>query len=309
MAKDPAFLFYSKDWLEGTAEMTCEEKGVYIDLLAHQHQKGSLPPEVKKLAKLSGISEPEFEKIWTEVSTKFIPNGSGRLVNRKLNGIVTERMDKGWRNKIIGTLASVVKYCDASKENAQKAKQTFKVDDFLACTEENLTESITEWYNKRLKVIANGNANVYGTENTNNTEGYYHGIPNGQYANQPLVTQMMEIWLKQFPNYTQQKENDSTALRNIADFIFSNAGISNGYGKSDEEIKALNTFQLIADQINKDSFWINKSLKSISNHIQEFYNKIKNPINGNGTKSKINGTGINEDTLKQKLAAKDPSRR
>lgn len=159
MAKDPAFLFYSKDWLEGTAEMTSEEKGVYIDLLAHQHQKGSLPPEIKKLAKLSGISEPEFEKIWTEVSTKFIPNGSGRLVNRKLNGIVTERLDKGWRNKIIGTLAAVVKYSSAGFEIAQEAKKTFKVDDFLACTEQNLTETITEWYNKRLKVIANAIAN------------------------------------------------------------------------------------------------------------------------------------------------------
>lgn len=157
MAKDPAFLFYSKDWLEGTAELTSEEKGVYVDLLAHQHQKGSLPPETKKLAKLSGLSEPEFIKIWSELSSKFIANASGRLVNRKLNGIVSERLDKGWRNKIIGTLGSIIRYSGLTKEMAYKVKQTFKVDDFLACTDENLSERLSEWYKKRYESIADAN--------------------------------------------------------------------------------------------------------------------------------------------------------
>jgi uncharacterized protein YdaU (DUF1376 family) len=300
MGKDPAFLFYSKDWLEGTAELTSEEKGVYIDLLAHQHQKGSLPAETKKLAKLSGLSEPEFCKIWEELSTKFIPNGSGRLVNRKLNGIVTERMDKGWRNKIIGTLASVVRYSNTSKEIAQKAKQTFKVDDFLSCTDQNLTERITEWYDKRLKSIANANGNAIKDENENkdHLESVY---------DRSLITQMIDIWVRRFPTYTRQKENDSYALRAIADFIFINAGIPNGYGNADQEIKALNTFELIADQVNREPFWVNKSLKSISNHIQEFYNKLKNPVNG--TEQKSRQSRINEDTLKQKLAAKAPTGR
>lgn len=155
MSKSPAFLFYSKDWIEGTGEMTPEEKGVYIDLLAHQHQKGSLPPETKRLAKIVGISESEFLNIWADLSTKFVPNGSGRLVNRKLDGIVTERLDKGWRNKIIGTLASVVRLSGKSPETNFSIKKRFKVDDFLACNEENLTERLTEWYNKCLKSIEN----------------------------------------------------------------------------------------------------------------------------------------------------------
>ncbi len=157
MSKDPAFLFYSKDWLEGTAELSAQEKGVYIDLLAHQHQKGSLPPEIKKLSKLAGLSEPEFLEIWTELEPKFIPNGSGRLVNRKLNGIVTERLDKGHRNTIIGTLASVIRHSTVPYELSAKAKKTFKVDDFLPIAKENLTVAITEWYEKRLKSIANAN--------------------------------------------------------------------------------------------------------------------------------------------------------
>lgn len=42
MAKDPAFLFYSNDFLSGTFTMTDEQVGKYIRLLCIQHQKGLL---------------------------------------------------------------------------------------------------------------------------------------------------------------------------------------------------------------------------------------------------------------------------
>ncbi|KAA1244515.1 DUF1376 domain-containing protein [Aquimarina sp. RZ0] len=72
MKKDPAVLFYTKDWLEGTVDMFPEEKGVYIDLLCYQHQKGFLPQNERRLAKITGISEEKFTKIWQEIRGKFI---------------------------------------------------------------------------------------------------------------------------------------------------------------------------------------------------------------------------------------------
>jgi hypothetical protein len=42
MAKDPAFLFYSQDFLTGTYLMDNEQIGKYIRLLCLQHQKGKL---------------------------------------------------------------------------------------------------------------------------------------------------------------------------------------------------------------------------------------------------------------------------
>ena len=36
--KDPAFLFYSKDFYEGTRTMLPEERACYIDLMIYQHQ-------------------------------------------------------------------------------------------------------------------------------------------------------------------------------------------------------------------------------------------------------------------------------
>lgn len=42
MSKDPAFLFYSSDFLTGTMTMTNEQVGIYIRLLCLQHQQGIL---------------------------------------------------------------------------------------------------------------------------------------------------------------------------------------------------------------------------------------------------------------------------
>jgi len=69
--KDPAFLMYSKDWLEGTAEYMPDEKGVYIDLLCHQHQKGSLPCDKIRLARMTGLSVEQFSKIWEIINVHF----------------------------------------------------------------------------------------------------------------------------------------------------------------------------------------------------------------------------------------------
>lgn len=43
MAKDPAVLFYTSDFLTGTAFFTMEQRGQYITLLCEQHQNGHIP--------------------------------------------------------------------------------------------------------------------------------------------------------------------------------------------------------------------------------------------------------------------------
>lgn len=49
MAKDPAFLFYSGDFLAGVQDLTMEERGQYITLLCLQHQKGRLSLKIIQL--------------------------------------------------------------------------------------------------------------------------------------------------------------------------------------------------------------------------------------------------------------------
>jgi len=158
MAKDPAFLFYPKDWLQGTAKLMPNEKGVYIDLLAHQHQDGDLPNDTKRLARIVGISENEFLPIWEELKQHFILVNN-RLVNRKLTEIITERLEKGKQNKIIGTMAAIFRLSDKPYEIKYKAKETFDFKHFLAVETTELTECITEWFRLRLKSIEDGNGN------------------------------------------------------------------------------------------------------------------------------------------------------
>ena len=45
MSKDPAILFYTSDFLTGTAFLSFEQTGMYIKLLCHQHQLGHMELE------------------------------------------------------------------------------------------------------------------------------------------------------------------------------------------------------------------------------------------------------------------------
>jgi len=49
MSKDPAFLFYSSDFLTGVSDLTMEERGQFITLMCLQHQKGHLTKKVMQL--------------------------------------------------------------------------------------------------------------------------------------------------------------------------------------------------------------------------------------------------------------------
>lgn len=161
MKKDPAFLFYSKDWLEGTAEMTHEEKGIYIDLLAHQHQKGDIPADIKRLCRLVGLSESEFSPIWGNLKTKFINRTDDRLVNRKLTEVTTERSTKSHTNRIIGHFAKLVRELKNTPPHIIKnVKASFKITDFDRLPTAQATERLTEWFTEiiknGMKSIANG---------------------------------------------------------------------------------------------------------------------------------------------------------
>src|SRR6056297_2625233 len=109
--KDPAFLFYSKDWLEGTADLSPQEKGIFADLLAYHHQRGILPKNKKKLARLSRVSEKEFDEIWESIKYKFEETENG-YINNKLVKVVRDRQEKSRKNKLIATFGYVINKLD-----------------------------------------------------------------------------------------------------------------------------------------------------------------------------------------------------
>lgn len=78
MKKDK-FAFWPSDWLGGTASMTAAERGVYIDLLAEQWQRGPLE-EMQALA--AGRSEAEIVR--SVLRKKFHRNPDGTWQNNRL---------------------------------------------------------------------------------------------------------------------------------------------------------------------------------------------------------------------------------
>lgn len=82
MAKDPAFLFYSKDWVEGTTIMNFEDRGKYIHILAVMHQQGRLDEETIRFM-VGSISD--------KLRSKFQVDENGLWFNTKLENETEKR--------------------------------------------------------------------------------------------------------------------------------------------------------------------------------------------------------------------------
>lgn len=84
MANDPAFLFYSSDFLSGVTDLTMEERGQYITLLCLQHQKGLLTDKTIRLC-VGSVS--------VDVLSKFKKTESGNFINIRLEEEIQKRLN------------------------------------------------------------------------------------------------------------------------------------------------------------------------------------------------------------------------
>jgi len=101
MAKDPAFLFYSNDFLTGVSDLTMEERGQYITLLCLEHQKGRLSEKAIKMV-CHGIAS-------ADVMSKFLKDERGLFYNVRLEAEIKKRKEhsdkqrdravEGWKKR------------------------------------------------------------------------------------------------------------------------------------------------------------------------------------------------------------------
>lgn len=82
MTKDPAFLFYSSDFLTGCIDLTMEERGQYITLICLQHQKGHLTEKTIRLS-IGNVSE--------DVLKKFDKDENGLIFNKRIEEEIEKR--------------------------------------------------------------------------------------------------------------------------------------------------------------------------------------------------------------------------
>lgn len=71
MGTSPAFSFYARDFLTGTATMSLQEVGAYVKLLAYQWDAGIVPSSAHERARILGCTKAEERKIWARLASKF----------------------------------------------------------------------------------------------------------------------------------------------------------------------------------------------------------------------------------------------
>lgn len=134
--RDPAFLFYSKDFYEGTRTMLPEERACYIDLLVYQHQNGGfIPNEIKRVMMYcSGCSEATLK---ATLKAKFKLTQVG-WVNEVLERVMKERENFSGKQKINGTVGQFWK----------KSKALLSAKDYNLLKELFENQSNEEIFNK-----------------------------------------------------------------------------------------------------------------------------------------------------------------
>jgi hypothetical protein len=127
MAKDPAFLFYSSDFLNGVADLTMEERGQFITLLCLQHQKGTLTDKTIRLC-LGSVS--------VDVLTKFSKDKDGNFFNERLNEEIEKR----------------IQFTESRRNNGSKGGRPKNNTKPLGLAKHNLMEDVNENENEDINI-------------------------------------------------------------------------------------------------------------------------------------------------------------
>lgn len=98
--ESPAFSFYAKDFLMGTATMSLAARGAYITLLAYQWDRGSVPGTAVELARVWGCTTLLAKKLWVIVGARFVQGEDGQWRNARLE---LERQKQAARREALAT--------------------------------------------------------------------------------------------------------------------------------------------------------------------------------------------------------------
>jgi hypothetical protein len=127
MAKDPAFLFYSSDFLNGVSDLTMEERGQFITLLCLQHQKGTLTDKTIRLC-LGSVS--------VDVLSKFTKDKQGNYFNERLNEEIEKR----------------IQFTESRRNNGSKGGRPKNNTKPLGLAKHNLMEDVNENENEDVNI-------------------------------------------------------------------------------------------------------------------------------------------------------------
>lgn len=242
MAVNPIFPLYYNDIDRSTRDWTDEEFGCYMRLLMHQWDKGEIPKDPQRLSRIV----TSLGSSWVTVGLKFVETGTG-LQNEKLEEIRAERNS----------------FLKKQQENGKKGGRKPRINpDTNPDTKPNQSLQNEDEDEKEDEIEIEKENSFRKSEN----------LLNGS----QLIPTICRNWYNTFPTYTKDQDQDFKAAMQIVSFMQRQHAITDISDSNSREL-ILATMEQIGDCVTKDTFWLNKPLKSIANNIQEFYNKIKNP--------------------------------
>ncbi len=136
MAKDPAFLFYSQDFIVGVQTLTYEERGKYITILAQMHQQGRMNEETIRFL-VGNVS--------VNLKSKFSVDGNDLWYNKRLEAEIEKRVLFTESRRINGSKGGRPKKSDSKKKPLAKPSANH-----MGSHMENENESVNSISNNKL---------------------------------------------------------------------------------------------------------------------------------------------------------------
>lgn len=119
MSKDPAFLFYSKDFYEATRTMLPKERACYMDLLIYQHQNEFIPNDIERISMYcSGIDEATLQ---ATLQAKFKLCDKG-WYNERLSIVIEQRKEFSNKQSSNGAVGQFFKKAKSALPSEQYEK-------------------------------------------------------------------------------------------------------------------------------------------------------------------------------------------
>jgi len=115
MSKDPAFLFYSSDFLTGTLLMSMEQKGKFITLLCIQHQKGHMS-ERDMLQICGTYDEDIFDKFEKDLDGKFFNERLKEEIEKRKSYSESRRNNRKKKDDVIIISDTYVQHMENENE-------------------------------------------------------------------------------------------------------------------------------------------------------------------------------------------------
>ena len=154
MSKDPAFLFYSSDFLTGTLLMSMEQKGKFITLLCIQHQKGHMS-ERDMLQICGTYDEDIFDKFQKDSDGKFFNVRLEQEVDKRKSYSESRRNNRKKKEDVINISDTYVEHMENENENENTIKEKkvvqFKKPSFeevkAYMSELKMNDLAEQWFN------------------------------------------------------------------------------------------------------------------------------------------------------------------